>query len=271
MKVAYCSDLHLDVTYNDYYSDVLGLSTKLKSDANVLVLAGDIVEIENLMRSEESSKYDITVAVKKIFTELCSNHEHVIYVFGNHEYYHGHFTNIYTKFKNIVGIPDNLIVLNNSSVVIDDVMFYGGTCWTNFNNNNPIAKMDAELRMNDYRKITTGSYRSFRANDALQSHRDFVSCLEQNIKANSKKVIISHHAPSLRSIPAEYKESNLNPAYASDLEYLFEKYNITHWIHGHIHTEHDYLVGNTNILCRPGGYPSEYKLTMSFKIGEFNV
>jgi predicted NBD/HSP70 family sugar kinase len=32
------------------------------------------------------------------------------------------------------------------------------------------------------------------------------------------------------------------------------------WVHGHTHSTHDYMIGNTRVLCNPRGYPREYGL-----------
>jgi Icc-related predicted phosphoesterase len=69
-----------------------------------------------------------------------------------------------------------------------------------------------------------------------------------------KNVIITHHAPSFRSIPPQFNDSNVNSGYASNLEYMFKDYNIDLWIHGHIHEAQDYFIDNTRILCNPYGY-----------------
>lgn len=69
--------------------------------------------------------------------------------------------------------------------------------------------------------------------------------------------MITHHAPSLRSVPELYKADLLSAAYASNLEGFIESANIALWIHGHTHQSQDYPIGNTRILCNPRGYPME--------------
>lgn len=270
MRIAYCSDLHLDANYGQYLNIDNDLYSNLKIDADVLILAGDIAEVANMIRTPESSLFHVTAEIQGIFRALCARYKHVLYVFGNHEFYHGHIEHSYTKF-NQISLPNNLRVLRNNSVVIDGVKFYGGTLWTDFNKNCPVARYTAANGMNDYRKITAGAYRKFTTDDAISLHCKFIENLKKDVSVNDKKVIISHHAPTTMSIPAQFASSNLNPAYASNLEHLFEELKIETWIHGHIHTVHDYYVNNTRILCNPGGYPSELSLNTSFKIRAFDV
>ena len=70
-------------------------------------------------------------------------------------------------------------------------------------------------------------------------------------------MVITHHAPSVRSVPELYQADLLSAAYASNLEDLIESANITLWIHGHTHQSQDYTIGATRILCNPRGYSTE--------------
>ena len=88
-------------------------------------------------------------------------------------------------------------------------------------------------------------------------------------------VVISHHAPSPRSIADKYRGNALNPAFVSDLEALILEYDIALWIHGHTHTAFDYSIGETRVICNPRGYlPYEtdtgYKPDMVLEIGAEN-
>jgi Icc-related predicted phosphoesterase len=49
----------------------------------------------------------------------------------------------------------------------------------------------------------------------------------------------------------------LNPAFASGLEDVIEKYQPDLWIHGHTHVPCDYELCGTRVVCNPRGYPNE--------------
>ena len=50
----------------------------------------------------------------------------------------------------------------------------------------------------------------------------------------------------------------MNGAFHSDLDHMMEMAdNVKVWIHGHTHDEFNYVVGTTNVLCNPRGYPKE--------------
>lgn len=66
----------------------------------------------------------------------------------------------------------------------------------------------------------------------------------------------THHAPSPRSLPHNYGQGILSAAYASNLDLLVANPQVKLWIHGHIHAQHDYYIGNTRVVCNPRGYPA---------------
>lgn len=67
-------------------------------------------------------------------------------------------------------------------------------------------------------------------------------------------VVITHHAPSRRSIPERFADSSLNPAFASAAEELIDGRRAVLWIHGHMHDSFDYVENGTRVLCNPRGY-----------------
>ena len=94
MKVALCSDLHLE------FQDI---NLKNEEGANVLILSGDILVAEDLHQHPEMS-YGMYSNVNladlgrrqesalrfRDFLKRCSfQFPHVIYIAGNHEFYHG--------------------------------------------------------------------------------------------------------------------------------------------------------------------------------------
>ena len=94
----------------------------------------------------------------------------------------------------------------------------------------------------------------------IEWHKKSVAYIEKICSENPDKkiVIISHHAPSKKSIGSQYRKSEINPAYASNLEWLIKKYkNIKLWVSGHSHNDSDYYIGNCRCVARPFGYYNE--------------
>ena len=69
--------------------------------------------------------------------------------------------------------------------------------------------------------------------------------------------MITHHAPSPRSIHPRSARDPLMPGYASDLEEVIERFQPALWIHGHVHRAVDFSIGRTRVLANPRGYDRE--------------
>jgi Icc-related predicted phosphoesterase len=115
--------------------------------------------------------------------------------------------------------------------------------------------------MTDYRKIHVNPiYRKLRSIDTAgihyRSRRWLGEQLEQ--RRGAKIVVVTHHAPSLRSIPRSFGDDLLSAAYASHMDGFVERSGACLWIHGHVHEHKDYTIGNTRVLCNPRGYPGEF-------------
>ena len=67
-------------------------------------------------------------------------------------------------------------------------------------------------------------------------------------------VVITHHAPTPRSIAPRFHGNALNPAFASNLERLIVRYQPALWIHGHMHNSVDVTLGETRVVANPAGY-----------------
>ena len=70
-------------------------------------------------------------------------------------------------------------------------------------------------------------------------------------------MVITHHAPSIGSVPRDFHRNPVSAAYASNLDELVEQSGAALWVHGHLHSQSDYRIGNTRVVCNPRGYPDE--------------
>ncbi|MCE3076288.1 metallophosphoesterase [Chryseobacterium gwangjuense] len=235
MKIQIISDLHQEFGYTDLSFD----------NADVVVLAGDV----NLG----------TKGIEWIKTNIPD--KPVIYVLGNHEYYKGSYPKTLHKIKD-AGQDSNVFVLENSFVDIEGIRFHGTTLWTDFSIfGNPIEYgMICQSVMNDYKKIKRDpSYSKMRTVDVFKIHQLSKLWLQESLEESKemKNIVVTHHAPSIHSVPEQYKNDPVTSAYASNLEDLIQEYQPLYWIHGHIHTPSDYEIGNTKIICNPHGYIDE--------------
>ena len=67
-------------------------------------------------------------------------------------------------------------------------------------------------------------------------------------------VVITHHAPTPKSIHPRFAGSLLNTNFVSDVQALIQARRPDLWIHGHTHDSFDYVVGATRVLCNARGY-----------------
>lgn len=235
MKIQIISDLHQE----------FGTSELSFHKANVVVIAGDV-----------------NVGTKGIDWILSKiKDKHVIYVLGNHEYYKGSYPKTLNKIKALAE-NTNIYVLEDSFVDVEDIRFHGCTLWTDFSIFGDPMKygMICQSAMNDYKMIKRDpSYYKMRTVDIYKIHQFSRLWLERSLQESTqlKNIVVTHHAPSLRSVPDEFKNDPVTSAYASNMENFILKYEPNYWIHGHIHTPNQYCIGKTEIICNPHGYIDE--------------
>lgn len=186
----------------------------------------------------------------------------VIYVLGNHEFYGKAHPKLVHQLKH-AALESNIHILENDELIINGVRFLGCTLWTDYNltGDPATAEFAAMQAINDYRRIRRSpSYSKLRAVDTAVIHRQSMFWLEEKLRGkerDDKTVIVTHHAPSARSIPWEFRQHILSAAFASNLDDFVQSSDATLWVHGHLHAGCDYKLGRTRVLSNPRGYPHE--------------
>lgn len=196
----------------------------------------------------------------------------IVMVAGNHEYYGETYPRHRAAIEEKSARHEGLHFLENRAVEIEDVVFLGATLWTDgrlFNAGEhaglyryPDVLRDLEGGMNDYRHIIFSGghgYRKLRPADTIQEHRACVRWLQEQFEVHRgrKIVVVTHHAPSQRSVHESYRQDSLSAGFASHLDELVETSGAALWIHGHTHAGADYLIGKTRVIANPKGYPGE--------------
>lgn len=225
MKIQIASDLHLERARNN----VVMAEKPLNVAGDVLVLAGDICNINKMMLAKE------------FMDKVKEDFERVIYVPGNHEYYGVEYEeNRYSKF---VQKDDNVVYLNNSVYVYKDVRFICSTMWSG-------VKNETTNYINDY--FVIGGFNQLVENT---EHRASLRFIEGELvkKWSGKTIVVTHHLPLWECIDEEYIGSPINDAFASDQSKLFD-YDIDVWIHGHSHGPKKLVKEDTLVIRNPLGY-----------------
>ena len=177
----------------------------------------------------------------------------VIYVPGNHEFYH-HDLALIEDLK--LQAPDHIHVLNDDQVIIDGVRFLGSILWTDFA---LFGEGEQFYAMKTARRGMTISPSSGMMGGNLL-HRTPPGCtrpagagwLAESF--DGRTVVVTHHAPSPRSVHPRYARDLLTPAFASNLEMLMDGGRAALWAHGHMHDAFDYEINGTRVVCNPRGY-----------------
>ncbi|MEJ2608705.1 MAG: metallophosphoesterase [Candidatus Thiodiazotropha sp.] len=235
MKVRLYSDLHIEF-------DKFEASSK---GADVMVLAGDI---------------DIGVRGVEWIKSLNFNCP-VIYVLGNHEYYKNKYPSLIHKIKEAAN-GTNIHVLENDSIELDGVRFHGTTLWTNFElfGNPRIAGYECQQVMTDFKKIRKEpSYSKLRSIDVAIIHNQSLRWLSNSLRQSDSAVniVVTHHAPSIKSVPDRYKGQRITAAYASDLSSFVAEHKPDYWLHGHVHSSASYHLDSCHVICNPRGYQGD--------------
>jgi Icc-related predicted phosphoesterase len=235
MKVQIISDIHLEFGIREFDF----------SKADLLILAGDL----------SIGMTGFTWISKKV------KNIPVLYVLGNHEYYKNSYPKLLHKLKKAAE-GTNIHVLENESICFGDISFHCCTLWTNFElfGDPRIAGFECQQKMNDYQLIRRDpSYSRLRSIDTRVIHNESIKWLGESLRASRTKtnVIITHHAPSIKSVKEKYKDDLISAAYASNLDDFILSTKPNLWIHGHIHEAFDYYIGETRVISNPKGYPGE--------------
>lgn len=284
MKIAVCSDLHLE------FGD---LDLQNTENADVLILSGDILvatDLTDFGYDESGLVVSASQSVRaraerfvNFINRCCERFPHVIYIAGNHEHYHGDFAKTFNILNGTFGDIKNLHILDKDYRIINGVLFYGGTLWTDMNGEDLNTMHRIQFMMNDYNGVKNSnkmtSYRTFLPDpenlgqekvvfkervsaltpmDTVEDHKAFLKGLKHTLEETqaSTVVVCGHHAPSRASTHPRYKNDIImNGAYSSSLdEFILDNQQIRLWTHGHTHEDFDYTIGKTRVVCNPRGY-----------------
>lgn len=236
------SDLHLDVNKRHPFR-----LPKSHPVCDVVIIAGDICEGAGR-------------AVRWITAQ--NFRAPVVYVLGNHECYGR------ARDRETIEAKAEAAVAGGIHVLADDVIelgtknrfrVVGATLWTDYRLDGEAwelpAKIAAETMMNDHSRIVVGADgRRWMPADAQAEHhgsRDFIAGVLRK-PFSGPTIVVTHHAPSARSIHGRWACSLLNGAFASHLDDLVDRADL--WVHGHVHTAFDYRIGCGRVICNPRGY-----------------
>jgi hypothetical protein len=234
MRLNILSDLHLG----------LGALDPPHNDADVVILAGD------LARPKDAVAWASALA------------KPVLYVPGNHEFYGGSITGTLDELRELCA-RTHVRLLDDDEVVLDGVRFLGSTLWTDFllfgaGEKRAAAMREGQRYLYDFSRIRTGGTAeaifSPEYSAALFDRHSHWLAAKLSEPFDGPTVVITHHAPSRKSIHRRFAGSLLNACFISDVERLMDGTRACLWVHGHTHDSFDYVVNGTRVVCNPRGY-----------------
>lgn len=246
MKLAVLSDLHLEISPWEVPERTL-------READVIVLAGDIGAHTNGL----------------VWARGAFPGKRIVYVAGNHEFYGAEIHGLIKEMRHVAR-EQYIEFLEQDEFIIDgerdSVRFVGCTLWTDFQlfGGHSVAAgvRSAERYMLDFDgRVRCAPTSTFTPADSIDLHRksrDWLA-VKLNEPFDGKTVVVTHHAPSMRSIAARFETDPVSAAFSSNLDDLVAKSHL--WIHGHTHTAFRYQVGpdpeKGHVVCNPRGYRRE--------------
>jgi Icc-related predicted phosphoesterase len=262
MRAFVISDIHR--VPMDIYRGPVGIP-----EADICICAGDITD-------------NVYATIVYVLAEIASKMP-VVVVLGNHDYYSTSIDRaLEIARKRFAGT--NVHLLENDTVEVLGVRFIGATLWTDFEIPHGMPDGMDELAVDERRDLAfhvcirdIADFRHIYRSDVrrpgetgfvtiqelIARHRESRAYIERRLDDafDGPTVVLTHHAPSPRSIHPAYIGAPSNAAFASDLTNTIDIGRPTYWIHGHIHHASDYVEGETRVLCNPRGYRHELPST----------
>ena len=286
MNIRLLSDIHLEfydlLRFNNtkLFKSFVEADEQSKID-DVLVLAGDICSYKH---SDKLWK----------FLDWCSEKfYHVIYIFGNHEFYEHDYVDTKREIKSITKtVYKNISVLDLEEQIEEGfidlfgVRFIGSTLWTDFNQNDLFVKQSIKQELNDFWQIY---------NEGRLITPEFIydknqkTLLRLNVillKTKIPSVVITHHAPHELSRDYNYPFDDISYAFFNtkiQKNLLSVSDNRTFlWLHGHVHHNVDYVIpkkeyedlednNSIHVLSNTAGYPIKDDTENQFFSKEFQI
>jgi predicted phosphodiesterase len=187
----------------------------------------------------------------------------VLYVVGNHELY-GESLPAFISTMREAATGTSIHVLENDELIVDGVRFLGCTLWSDFEFDGAERRAEAMLLsgrvVSDYKQIYVGSNgQTLAPADTLRLHESSRAWLDQRLAQEhaGPTVVVTHHAPLIRTRPSSPVLRALAGAFVSDVTELMGGDRVALWIFGHTHRVADLELRGTRVVSNPRGYPHQ--------------
>lgn len=235
------SDIHLEMNK----TPITNVSDLFEKDniADVIFLSGDIGNV-----CEDS--------YWAFLTSCSETYQTVFVILGNHEAYGTTLEKAVRTIRERSKDRNNIVFLNKDTYDLEElgIRIAGTTLWSHVVGE---QRSDIGCFISDHRAI-----RDWSVEHNNVAHAGCLKWLEKEIdraRADGKKlVIMTHHAPLLKSCHAKHLGSPLSSAFETDLSALIiANPHIRLWIYGHTHFSDARKIGETLVLSNQRGYAGE--------------
>jgi len=235
MILQYCSDLHLEFPQNESYIK----NHPIQPIGDILILAGDVTLFAQIDRQ------------KDFFNYISDHFKETYWIPGNHEYYQSDISNRSGSFEE--KIRTNISLINNMTINVGTHQLLFSTLWSSIS---LLNGWRIERGLNDFYQISYAG-RRLQVPDYNDFHKECIAYLHSalEIETSGKKVVVTHHVPTFKNYPPEYKSDYLNEAFATILDRLILDTTPDYWIYGHHHRNiPEFKIGHTKMLTNQLGY-----------------
>ena len=248
MRIQHLTDCHFDINHRANAKQLI----KIDPTADVIALTGDM--FNHAVDTINWIKYDLL--------PITSDTQHIVYIFGNHEFYGISIEKALLNADDFVH-PRVHFLKAGRKFELDDVCFIGDTLWTDFEFQSgrlglpDLNMFYASQSMSDFSYIEYNGRTIKPAHTVVFHHRAREEFVESMRQTQCKHIVVlSHHGPCGKSVSPRFFNDSLNAAFVSEIldKYPFPK-DIDLWLHGHVHDSFDYLhESGTRVVCNPIGY-----------------
>jgi predicted phosphohydrolase len=198
----------------------------------------------------------------------------VVMTLGNRDYYGSSIDQALDCVRRETA-GSNVHVLENDEFRKDDLRILGATLWTEYsirahalgrlpiNERREVAMEACQRLMVDFRTVRASEKRGggglVTPDELYSRHKESRRYIENKLNEpfQGSTMVLTHHAPSPRSLDSRLRGQMSNAAFASDLSAVIKKGGPTFWVHGHVHRFCDYVEARTRVICNPLGYQRE--------------
>ncbi len=240
MKAWILSDLHLEPS-------VETLDESAIPEADVCICAGNV------------SSAGMAAGLRLLGRSLCARMP-VVFVPGTHDYKGRSIPEVKADALAEASRFPGLHLLDERTLILRGIAFVGATLWSDlclFGDRR--EAIEQARRSRDYIEIKTSGKpdrKRFSPQQAIRLHERARGFIEDQLSRleGMTTVVVTHHAPSLRSMPERYMNDPLAPTLASSLEGLIMERQPDLWVHGGVSGERSYSIGCTTVVANPRGF-----------------